>query len=421
MKMRPLSPTPTPGPGLAPKPSPAVTLPAFLQAPHRVAFLPGMVFAITLLAGWSLEMSHRLAGFALPLSIPATLAHGFLMLYGIFPFFMTGFILTAGPRWLNVDAPSRARYLAIPALMAGGLVAWLAALALGPGLAVAGLLSYALGFAGLVLVFGQIILASPQPDRRHAIAVELAFIVGLAGLMAALCWLLSGDTLGWAVMRDLALWGFLLPVFLTVSHRMVPFFSSSVLAGYTVWRPNWLLYALLGGSFGHGLLHIAGVTTLPADLPFALLLAYTSWRWQLRASLSVRLLGMLHLAFAWLAIGFTLYVLQEGAALFGQPLLGLAPLHAITTGFFLTMMIAFVTRVSLGHSGRPLEASPGIWRLYLAAHWMALARVLADLPPAGLTSVLYVVAAGGWLLTLLCWGRLFIPAYLKRREDGKPG
>ncbi|WP_084612755.1 NnrS family protein [Pseudogulbenkiania sp. MAI-1] len=415
--MPPLSPTPS----LAPKPSPAVTIPAFLQAPHRVAFLPGMVFAIVLLAGWSLEMSSRVAGFALPLSIPATLAHGFLMLYGIFPFFMTGFILTAGPRWLNVAAPSRRSYLAIPALMAAGLVLWLAGLAFGSTLSVAGLLSYTLGFAGLVLVFGKTIAASPQADRRHAIAVELAFAVGLAGLLAALYWLLSGDITGWAVMRDLALWGFLLPVFLTVSHRMVPFFSSTVLTGYQAWRPNWLLYALLAGSFGHGLLHIAAVTTLPADLPLTVLLAYTSWRWRLRASLSVRLLGMLHLAFAWLAIGFALYTLQDVAALFGHNLLGLAPLHAITTGFFLTMVIAFVTRVSLGHSGRPLEASPGVWRLYLAAQWMALARVLADILPAGLTGLLYVLAACGWLLTLLCWGRLFIPIYLKRREDGKPG
>lgn len=404
-----------------PKPPPSPPLPAFLQAPHRVAFLPGMVFAITLLAGWSLEMSSRLIGGHLPLSIPAMLAHGFLMLYGIFPFFMTGFILTAGPRWLNVDAPSRASYLAIPALMAAGMVLWLAGLALGPMLAVAGLLSYTLGFAGLVLTFGKLVATSPQADRRHAMAVELAFIMGLAGLLAALYWLLSGDVTGWAVMRDLALWGFLLPVFLTVSHRMVPFFSSSVLTGYQAWRPNWLLYALLAGSISHGLLHIGGVTTLPADLPLAALLAYTSWRWQLRASLRVRLLGMLHLAFAWLAIGFGLYTIQDGAALFGQAVLGLAPLHAITTGFFLTMMIAFVTRVSLGHSGRPLVASPGVWRLYLAAQWMALARVLADILPAGLTGMLYLLAAGGWLLTLLCWGKLFIPAYLKRREDGKPG
>lgn len=410
-----MNPTPTP------KPPPSPPLPAFLQAPHRAAFLPGMVFAITLLGGWSLEMSSRLAGGHLPLSIPAALAHGFLMLYGIFPFFMTGFILTAGPRWLNVAAPSRASYLAIPALMAAGMALWLAGLALGPTLAVAGLLSYTLGFAGLVLTFGKLVAASPQADRRHAMAVELAFVMGLAGLLAALYWLLSGDVTGWAVMRDLALWGFLLPVFLTVSHRMVPFFSSTVLAGYQAWRPNWLLYALLAGSLGHGLLHIAGVNTLPTDLPLAALLAYTSRRWQLRNSLRVRLLGMLHLAFAWLAIGFVLYAMQDATAFFGHPLLGLAPLHAITTGFFLTMMIAFVTRVSLGHSGRPLEASPGVWRLYLAAHWMALARVLADILPTGLTGMLYVLAASGWLITLLCWGRLFIPAYLKRREDGKPG
>jgi uncharacterized protein involved in response to NO len=175
------------------------------------------------------------------------------------------------------------------------------------------------------------------------------------------CWLdctgcYSGNAGGWLLMRDLALWGFLLPVFLTVCHRMLPFFTVSAMPEIPAWKPDWLLWALLAGSWLHGLLSMLGVTTLPADLPFCLLLAYTSWRWQGWRTLQVKLLGMLHLSFAWLPLAFLLFSLAD---VLPANTLGLAPLHAVTTGFFISMVIAFVSRVSLGHAGQPCKPPPG--------------------------------------------------------------
>lgn len=389
---------------------------AFLAAPHRVAFLPGMLLAVLLLAGWSAELLARWSGQSLPLAVPAMQAHGFLMLFGFFPLFMTGFLFTAGPRWLSVAPPGRVAYLTVPALLASGLLLWMAGAVLGGVYLLTGHLLYCLGFAGLAGGFARLLLKSQAPDRRHAWAVLSAFACGALALAAAAYWLFSGDARGWLWMRDLALWGFLLPVFLTVCHRMLPFFSANALAPYAPWRPWWLLAAMLGGSLGHGALGMAMLPSWPWDAALACLFGYTSWRWGLRASLSVRLLAMLHLAFAWLAVGFALYAWQ---GLMGG--LAWAPLHAVTVGFFLTMLIAFVSRVSLGHSGRPLQAGAGLWRLYLAAHWLALARVLADVLPLPWRPACYGMAALGWLLTLLLWGRQFLPAYLLPRADGKPG
>ena len=55
---------------------------------------------------WLLELLGRASG--IPLldhPVPAMLAHGQWMLYGVFPPFMAGFIFTAGPRWLGVNGP----------------------------------------------------------------------------------------------------------------------------------------------------------------------------------------------------------------------------------------------------------------------------------------------------------------------------
>ena len=389
-----------------------------LRAPHRAAFLPGLVLGAVLLAAWLVELASRL-GTPIPLAVPPSQAHGLLMLYGIFPFFMAGFIFTAGPRWLGVPPPAPSRYLAVPALMASGVALMLAGTLAGRAWLLAGLAAYTLGFAALTATFARLIAQSQAADRRHAQVVEAGFVAGLLGLGAALWWLLSGDARGWLIMRDLALWGFLLPVFLAVCHRMLPFFSSSVLAPYQAWRPYWLLAAFVAGSWGHGLLSLAAQPSWPLDLALAVLFAYTSWRWRLLQSLRVRLLAMLHLAFAWLAVGFALYALQGMLAAAGVYALGFAPLHAVTTGFFFTMLIGFASRVMLGHSGRPLQANRPLWALYLAAHAMALLRVVADVVP--LHTPLLLAAGAGWLLVFLLWNRDFAPITVKPRADGQPG
>ncbi|MBV8679108.1 MAG: NnrS family protein [Aquitalea sp.] len=396
--------------------------PALLRAPHRLAFLPAAVLMLLSLAGWSLLLWQRQAGHALALAVPASQAHGFLMLYGFFPLFMTGFILTAGPRWLGVPSPARPRHLPIPLLYAGGLLFWLAGLIAGSNMLLhLGWLAMSAGWALLTLLFGQLLRQSQASDRWHARAVLVAFILGLAGLLAAGAWLFSGSSTAWALMRDLALWGFLLPVFITVSHRMLPFFSSTAIAPYTPWRPWRLLVALLSGSVTHGLLNALQCPTLIVDLPMALLCLYTSWCWQCHRSLQVRLLAMLHLAFLWLGIGFALFALQGILQLFGQPALGLAPLHAITVGFFINMVLAFVSRVSLGHAGLPLEARPWLWRLYQFSQLMALLRVLCDLLPSATAAIMLPLTAGGLAVGMLFWCRRFLPVYLLPRADGKDG
>lgn len=396
-------------------PHPAAML---AQAPHRAAFLPGMLFAILLLAAWSAELASRLLGVHAALAVPSSLAHGFLMLFGFFPLFMTGFLFTAGPRWLGVEPPGRLIFVGVPALLVTGLLLWLAGLWLGLAWTLTGHALYTLGFSGLTLTFACLLLASPQPDRRHACAVLAALFCGALALLAGGYWLVFQDGRAWLWMRNLALWGFLLPVFLTVSHRMVPFFSANALPLYQPWRPGWLLAAMLAGSLGHGLLDGFGLPSWPLDAALALLFGYVCWRWRLAAALRVRLLGMLHLAFVWLPVGFGLYALNGWLA---SPRLALAALHAVTVGFFLTMMIAFVSRVTLGHSGQPLQAGTGLWRLYLAAHWLALTRVATEMLPGVWSGWLYGAAAIGWLLTLAAWGRAFLPSYWRPRSDGKPG
>ncbi len=390
----------------------------FLSAPHRIGFFCGTLLLIASLAWWASEMLLRASGSSMPSSIAPMFLHGYLMLYGFFPLFMLGFIYTAGPKWLGVDSPSAKLYVPIFISYAIGSALLIAALFWQPLLSL-GITLHWISWGAACLVWLGRVQASSAPDRGHAIRIALAFAMGWIGQTLALYWAVLGATTGWLSMIEIGLWGFLLPVYLTVSHRMLPFFSSNAIPNYSAWRPLWLLNAMIALSWGHGALKLAHFNSLPVDALFAGLLLYTSYHWRLFASLQNRLLAMLHLAFAWAAVAMLLYTVQDAAMLAGSAILGFAPLHAISIGFFGTMLLGFATRVSLGHAGLPLILSRLAWTLYCLLHGVAIARVLAEVLPW--QNTLLCAAALGALLAFLLWGSRFMPVYLKPRADGKAG
>ncbi|MBE9608761.1 NnrS family protein [Chitinilyticum piscinae] len=386
------------------------------SAPHRLGFLCGGAVLLTGFLLWGIELLLREGGVLLP-GIPPLFWHGYVMLYGFFPLFMLGFIYTAGPRWLNVTVPPRRHYAPVVLLYATGSVLALLARAL-PWLLLPALLLHLAGWTLACLIWFRLIARSPAADKLHARLVALAFQLGLAGLAALLLWALNGDAELWLHGVQLGVWGLLLPVFLTICHRMLPFFSGNVLQPYLPWRPDWLLYTWVGCCLLDLFLEWLQLNTLIIDLPFAALLLYTSWRWQLRRAFAVKLLVMLHAAFAWAGLALLLFSISELLGLAGRAGLGLAPLHALTLGFFCTMLLGFVTRVTLGHSGRPLIAGGLAWTCYWLMHGVALTRVVGEIVPV-FGHYGYLLAMGMALVALALWGRVYLPMYWQARIDGQ--
>jgi uncharacterized protein involved in response to NO len=174
----------------------------------------------------------------------------------------------------------------------------------------------------------------------------------------------------------------------------------------------------------HAAFELAGLPAwrFLADAPLAAAALHHSWVWQFRRSFHARLLAMLHIAFLWLGIAMTLYTAQSLVLLVtGTDYLGRAPLHALGIGFFSGMVVAMVSRVTLGHSGRTLEADDLTWRVLFGVNIAAVLRVAAEFMPGTASGVLNILAAAIWLASFLLWARLYAPMYLRRRVDGKPG
>lgn len=392
-----------------------------LRAPHRAMFLGGCAMLLASFALWAVEIAAR-AGVAGGVSwtLPPAWMHALLVLGGVFPFFIFGFLLTAMPRWQGVpDLVARDWSHAWYLLAAG----WSVALAgmLQSGLLVAGLVVVLAGWVNLLRVLGRVALHQ-NPDRLHALLTFVALIGGSVALGAWLPAIVMQDA-GWARFATQAgLWWFLLPVFFTVCHRMLPFFSSNVIKPYVVVRPRWA-FALVGASVAHGALAIGGHEALAwiVDLPAAGIAAWLSYKWRLVAALKVALLGMLHVGFAWLGIGLVLFAVQGVAATFDVHLFGLAPLHAIGLGYFGSVLLAMVSRVTLGHSGRALKADRLTVALFAALQCVTLIRIAADIGPTAFSSTLMMVSVAAWCLIFSAWAIRYAPSYWRARVDGKPG
>lgn len=401
----------------------------FFSAPHRLMFASGAFQALAAVLFWAVDLGGRLAGLYAPLvwPVPPMWLHAALMVYGLFSFFIFGFLMTALPRWVSAPPLKPDDYLPTFWLMAGGWLLFYAGFLLRPllplGLLVA-MLGCVWGVRALWRAANMPLPKGVELDRRHAQVILAALAIGAAGMLVLAFGLLQQDALWVRAGIELGVWCYLLPAFFIVSHRMLPFFSASALRGYVVYRPMPLLWLMLGCFGVHGLLAAIGHSAwaLPADLLAAGLAGYCSWKWQLRKSFAVPMVAMLHVATLWLGLGLALYAVHDAQIIFGRSGgLGLAPLHAITVGYFASMMLGMATRVTRGHSGRPIDSYRLAWPLFWAFQSVPLLRLLGEaLPLPGIFNLTWL-AALAWLLVFGTWAYEHLSMYFKPRPDGQPG
>ncbi|MEO7558975.1 MAG: NnrS family protein [Nitrosospira sp.] len=400
-------------------------------APHRGMFLAGALEGVLTLLWWVADLAGRygVAGTTSAWSIAPIWAHAFLMIYGFFSFFILGFLFTTFPSWMNGEKIQPRHFTASSLLMAGGIVLFYLGLAAGKLIVAAGVAMLLAGFSIAVYALLRVLFRVKNQDRRHAIAASVALVCGWLGIAAYLLWLLTENASLLDFSRSAGIWFFLLPIVMTVSHRMIPFFSSRVLENYVLIRPYWILWLMLACSAGHGILQLwepAFSYLWLFDLPLAASAVYLSFNWGLLRSFRVHLLAVLHIAFAWLGLSMLLYGTQSLVFLLsGGKLLifGLAPLHALAIGYFASMVLGMASRVTLGHSGHPLVLDKLSWLLFIGFQAATLFRILPDILPAAISMApgFYLLAGLTWLICFTLWAGRYAPLYWRPRVDGKPG
>jgi len=404
-----------------------------MHAPHRLAFFMAALMLALATLWWATQLTARALQWPIDMIIPVSSSHALLMSLGYMPLFFCGFLFTAGPKWLHLPEVSARSLLPALATMVTGWMVTLVGMHSHAITAAAGMSLVAGGWTVLSLKFARMVHASRMSDRIHPALASAACLIGVAILwLAALA--LAFESHQWLrTIVQMALWWFMAPVFAVVSHRMIPFFSASVIPALDSKQPLWLLWVLLGALGLEGVISVAELWWWPQpallrwlqvlmEAPVALLLLWLAIRWGLVQSLRIRMLAMLHGGFVWLGAAFALNALSHGlmARSGDATSLGLAPLHAMTMGYLSATMFAMITRVSSGHGGRKEPADNIAWTLYWVLQTAIALRVIAGLWPAFATA-LTLAAIYAWCLAMVGWALRYGRWFGKPRPDGRPG
>jgi uncharacterized protein involved in response to NO len=412
---------------MEPLPSPRV----LANAPHRLLFFIGAGNVLLAMAWWTLwlvDMRWHAIGLRQP-AVYGGWIHAIVMQYQVLAPFMFGFLLTVFPRWMGLEELSRWHYVPVGIGLFGGQLLTLAG-AFGPGhlLHLGAVFTIAGWATGLFYLLRW--LRRDGGKTRHALSCGGAILLGFAGFLAYAVYLHTGNARLVFASIKIGGFGLLLPVYFTVAHRMFPFFAGNVAPGYKGWRPMWMLAAFWVCALVHLVLELAHGLRWTWMPDLGLLGLSGAWLWRnwprpgaggMRGDAAQRaLLHVLFIGYAWLPVAMALYVAQSAVyAWNGDFLLGRAPAQALFIGFFGSLRVAMVTRVTQGHSGRPLELGGAATFAFAAIQLVAVVRIVAELVPDPLAWD--AVAAAGWLVAFAPWVLRSLRIYATPRADGKPG
>jgi uncharacterized protein involved in response to NO len=385
-------------------PRPAPPGPALLSAGFRPFFLFGALYAAGLGLVWTGALMGRVA-------IPTTFSpvdwHVHEFLYGGVAAAVAGFLLTAIPNWTG-RLPIRGAPLA--ALVA----AWLAGrVAVSVSAHLPALVVAAADLAFLVLL-GAAAAREIVAGRNWRNLRVLAPLAVLVAANALFHW--EAAALGEAdVARRLAVAAVLALVML-IAGRIVPSFTRNWLVRENPGRLPAPFGAFDAAAMGVALVALLAWIGAPASPAAGVLLliagalhAARLARWAGERTLREPLLLVLHVAYAFVPLGFGL----AGLAAFG-----LAPAsagqHAWTVGAMGGMTLAVMSRATLGHTGGELTAGPALQAAFLFMLLAALARLGAALLPEQAVAF-YHLAAVGWAAAYLTFVLTLGPRLVRER------
>jgi uncharacterized protein involved in response to NO len=381
--------------------------PALLSYGFRPFFLLGAGQAALAVALW-------LPAFEGEISVPSVFAprdwHAHEMLFGYVASVLTGFLLTAIPNWTGRLPLQGAPLLALVMVWLAGraAVSWSAYW----GWSLAAIIDCA--FLVLVATAAAREIITGQNWRNMRVLVPVTVLA-----LANVGFHIEAHAFGNADFASRTGIAAALMLIMLIGGRIIPSFTRNWLA-----RENPGRLPTPFGTFDATSIGIAGVAlfawiVIPDNVLTGAALGLAALvhgvrvaRWAGDRTARDRLVLILHIAYAFVPLGFALTAL----AAFGliPPSAGI---HAWMAGAAGTMTLAVMTRASLGHTGRELAAGMGTQILYAAVVLAALARIAAALFPAWMLLLIHV-AALGWIVAFGGFALLYGPLLVHARRMG---
>ena len=378
--------------------------PALLSYGFRPFFLFGALWAALAVALWLPMLSGHIV---LPSALGPIEWHVHELVYGYVPAIVAGFLLTAVPNWTGRLPVVGARLGLLFGLWVAGRMAIFFSLWIGAVIAIVIDLAFLAALGGVV---AREIIASGNTRNLKVLAGVALLLAG--NVLFHLEWAAGiGDGYG----TRLGISATILLIML-IGGRIIPSFTHNWLARSSPGRMpisfgrfdavSMALSALALASWiiAPDVAATAALAVFAAGLNFARL-----GRWAGERTTSEPLVLVLHVAYAFIPIGFLLLALD---ILRPDLATSSGALHGWTTGAIGLMTLAVMTRASLGHTGRPLVATRAIQLIYFAAILAALSRIAAAFDV--FREAMLSLSAAAWIGAFGGFVAVFAPLLLRR-------
>ncbi|HEX2529897.1 MAG TPA: NnrS family protein [Burkholderiaceae bacterium] len=333
------------------------------------------------------------------------------MVFGFAIAIIVGFILTAARNWTGLWTARREQLAGFAALWLAGRLAMLFA--------------HPLVAALIDVVFIPLAAWSIYKVLHRAGSTQNMILVAILSLITLANIAFHLAVLEWAPIQPVAAMQAAILLIVTlefvVGGRLIPSYTSGAVPPGVKVIVNarydqiclWLT-ALAG---------VAWIIALPAPLVAALAFAASGAQlirlagWKPHHTFRRPILWVLHLAYAWIPIGFFLLAL---AAIGVVP--SSAGFHALGVGAIAGLIIGMITRTALGHTGRQIKARGVEITMYVLIQLGAVSRVCASIHlEPDLRQGALLAATILWTAAFLLFVVVYGPYFFRARIDGKEG
>jgi uncharacterized protein involved in response to NO len=349
--------------------------------------------------------------------LPLMWWHGHEMVFGFVSAAIAGFLLTAPPVWTGGPALSGGPLAALFALWIAGRVALAAAGILPPWLVA--LIDVAF-LPAVALAVVRTLWGSGQLRNYAVVGIVVVLALANAAVHAEALRYTSG-TAGPALRFAVDM---VVVLILVIGGRITPAFTRNAFRrdgiDRTLWSWPWLNALVIGAAFVLAVVGLGSARTLVTGILATIAGVAGAARlagWQTLYTRSDPLLWSLHAGSAWVVVG----LLLVGASDLGAPIPAAAGLHALTAGGMGSIILAVMTRVGLGHTGRPLELPERVSWCYALVHIGALLRVASAFIAGAEQAYFLLVSGFTWAAAFALFAFRYGRILTTPRPDGRPG
>ena len=371
--------------------------------PHQPFFILAFVNAILSMFIFMLLFKGLVSSEILSLNY-----HAYSFIFLLFTPAFLAFLFTTFPRFSATEPIKQEHYMLIFRAFLGGSLMFHIGTLFSTLLFTFGMILTLLAHVGATYILYNIYQTSKMTEKEDQAWILIAMLFGLLSHFIFIISIWIPDIHNLSI--EIAIYLYLFILIFTVAQRMIPFFSNSPIV-----KHRERLKVIIGLLVLHVLLeNIQSNSSFLVDFLLAYLTGKELYRWRLPFPNPNPLIWILHIALYWIPIAFLIEAITNIIALSsGTNFLSIG-LHTLAIGFFLTILVGFGTRITLGHSGNMMQADRLTSTLFYWTQIVVVVRIFTSFAAANGWSfvVFFDLSITVWVVLFALWGSRFFPVLI---------